>query len=234
MTFGGILARALLGDSLFADGANPNQAIPQLFIATLPAWAAAFICAGVLAAVMSTADGLVVSTAQIFANDIYRRTIAPRVSSNLSANRIDSISLLISRVATVLILIIAILIASYARNTNIALLVWIGVGGMMAATAAPMFLGVLWRRATKAGALVGFIVGGSVFPIIYAKLIKPEWFSGSEIMFQYVNWLSNQASNPFACATIASLISLFSMVVVSFMTKPPSKEHLQRVFGASY
>ena len=231
MTLGGILSRAILGDSLFADGANPNQAIPQLFIATLPAWAAAFICAGVLAAVMSTADGLVVSTAQIFANDIYRRTIAPKISSNLDSKKIDSISLLISRIATVIILIVAILIASYARNTNIALLVWIGVGGMMAATAAPMFLGVLWRRATKAGALVGFIVGGSVFPIIYAKLINPNWFSHSDFLFQSVNWLSSQASNPFSCATIASILSLISMVIVSLMTKPPSDEHLQRVFG---
>ncbi|MGR9090942.1 MAG: sodium:solute symporter family transporter, partial [Gammaproteobacteria bacterium] len=65
ITAGGILARVLLGDALFADGMNPNMAIPELFIATLPSWVAALIGAGVLAAVMSTADGLVVSTAQI-------------------------------------------------------------------------------------------------------------------------------------------------------------------------
>ena len=37
ITCGGILARALLGDALLADGSNPNYAIPELFIATLPA-----------------------------------------------------------------------------------------------------------------------------------------------------------------------------------------------------
>ena len=43
ITAGGILARALLGGELFEPGMNPNQSIPELFIATLPAWAAALI-----------------------------------------------------------------------------------------------------------------------------------------------------------------------------------------------
>ena len=38
--FGGILARALLGDALLQDGASANDAIPALFIAVLPAWLA--------------------------------------------------------------------------------------------------------------------------------------------------------------------------------------------------
>ena len=227
ITCGGILARALLGDDLLMDGANPNQAIPQLFIATLPAWAAALIGAGVLAAVMSTADGLVVSTAQIFANDIFRRTIAPRWMPDSDAARIDRLGLLIGRTATVVVLIASIGIAWSTREKNVALLVWIGIGGMMAATAAPMFLGVLWRGATRMGALCGFVAGGLTFSILHSGKFNPAWFGDGTV----VTWLAAQGVNPFACATIGAAASVTVMVAVSLVTERPSEEHLDRVFG---
>jgi Na+/proline symporter len=231
ITCGGIMARVILGDSLFAEGMNPNQAIPELFIATLPSWIAALIGAGVLAAVMSTADGLVVSTAQIFANDIYRRTLAPLWGEGKDDKHVDHVALVISRVATVLVLVCAVALAWNTRETNVALLVWIGVGGMMAASAAPMFLGVLWRRATRAGSITGFIAGGVAFGLLHSGSIKAAWFTGGAFEIPAI-WLAGQATNPFACATLGAFVSIASMVVVSLMTDPPSDEHLERVFGA--
>ncbi|MEQ8661211.1 MAG: sodium:pantothenate symporter, partial [Gammaproteobacteria bacterium] len=230
ITCGGILARALLGDELLAEGSNPNNAIPALFIATLPAWAAALIGAGVLAAVMSTADGLVVSTAQIFANDIFRRTLAPRFMPGRDDADIDRIGLLIGRVATVIVLIASIALAWSTRDKNIALLVWIGVGGMMAATAAPMFLGVLWGRATRAGSMVGFVVGGVVLAVLHMGCIDRAWFAGTALESAGV-WLQAQAINPYACATMGAGLSAVAMVIVSLLTAPPSERHLERVFG---
>jgi len=232
ITAGGILARVLLGDALFADGMNPNQAIPELFIATLPSWVAALIGAGVLAAVMSTADGLVVSTAQIFANDIYRRTLAPRWGEGKDDAHVDRVALVISRVATVLVLVGAVALAWNTREKNVALLVWIGVGGMMAASAAPMFLGVLWRRATKAGSITGFIVGGVAFSVLHSGSLPVARFAGTGALDIAIQWLNSQSTNPFACATLGAFCSIGAMVVVSYMTKPPSDEHLRRVFGA--
>ena len=85
LTLGGLLARALLGNALFAEGATSNHALPTLFIELFPTWLAALVGVGVLAAIMSTADGLVVSSSQTIANDLYRRTVAPRLKHR--ANR---------------------------------------------------------------------------------------------------------------------------------------------------
>ena len=74
LALGGILARAVLGDALLLEGASENDAIPALFVATLPTWLAALIGAGVLAAVMSTADGLMVSTLA----DLCQRYLPPQ------------------------------------------------------------------------------------------------------------------------------------------------------------
>ena len=38
---------------------------------------------------MSTADGLVISSSQVIANDLYRRTIAPRVHHDLTPSQLD-------------------------------------------------------------------------------------------------------------------------------------------------
>lgn len=230
ITFGGILARVILGDALLLDGANPNDAIPALFIATLPAWLAALVGAGVLAAIMSTADGLIVSTSQVFANDIYRRSIAPRLRIVPSDKTIDAVSLSISRIASIVIVIGSIWLAWESQTMNIAILIAAGVGGMVAAICGPIFVGILWQGATKAGALCGFAVGAASFVAVKFGFIEAGWFSGTT--FETAGtWLVGQAPNPFACGTIGALLSVSTVVLVSLVTKRPEPAHLRRVFG---
>ncbi|MEQ8663267.1 MAG: sodium:solute symporter family protein, partial [Gammaproteobacteria bacterium] len=195
ITLGGILARAVLGDVLLADDASPNDAIPMLFIATLPAWLAALIGAGVLAAIMSTADGLVVSTSQIFANDIYRRSIVPRLRVAPGAAAVDRVSLAISRVATVVVVAGAIWLAWVSQTMNVALLIAAGVCGMVAGIAGPIFAGIVWRGATRSGALAGFLTGGIVFIVLKAGLLDAAWFADG-LLAPAATWLAGQAPNP--------------------------------------
>ncbi|MGR9090941.1 MAG: sodium:solute symporter family transporter, partial [Gammaproteobacteria bacterium] len=164
-------------------------------------------------------------------NDIYRRTLAPRWGEGKDDAHVDRVALIISRVATVLVLIGAVALAWNTREKNVALLVWIGVGGMMAASAAPMFLGVLWRRATRAGSITGFIVGGIAFSVLHSASLPVDLFAGTGALDIAVQWLDSQSNNPFACATLGAFFSIAAMVVVSYMTTPPSEEHLRRVFG---
>ena len=108
---GGLLARAYFGDALYLDGANPNQALPLVFIEIFPTWLAALVGVGVLSAIMSTADGLVVSSSQIIANDLYRRTIVPITHPDISEEDLDLRILKISRVATVAVLVLCMVLA---------------------------------------------------------------------------------------------------------------------------
>ena len=230
MATGGILARALLGDALLVEGASPNDAIPSLFIALLPTWLAALVGAGVLAAVMSTADGLVVSTSQIFANDIYRLSIVPRLKVKPSEAQVDRVALLVSRVGSMVVVAGSIWLAWVSQSMNVALMIAGGIGGMIAAIAGPIFAGILWSGATRAGALAGFVVGGVSFFPIKAGWIDPHWFVGGPFE-QAALWLALQAPNPFSCSTISALLSIFTVVLVSWFTERPSPSHLQRVFG---
>lgn len=229
---GGLLSRALLGDALFEPGANPNSALPALFIDLFPTWLAALIGIGVLSAVMSTADGLVVSSSQIVANDLYRRTLAPRLHPDLDPDVLDRRVLWLSRVSTVVVLLLAMLMAWALMDVNIALIVWIGNGGMMAAFAGPLVVGALWRGVTAAGAYAGLIGGFGTFLVLHTGQIDPAWFAPGTVPEAMALWLQREAPNPYSCAAMGELVSVVLTWAVSKRTRRLPERHLEALFGS--
>ncbi|HAA51859.1 MAG TPA: sodium:pantothenate symporter [Planctomycetaceae bacterium] len=228
---GGASARAVLGDALFEPGSNPNQALPALFIRLFPTWLAAFVGVGVLAAVMSTADGLVVSSAQILSNDLYRRTFAPRFRQDLSEEELDRRVLVLSRWSTAGILVICAMMAWLLMDRNVALLIWAGNGGLMAAFAGPLVLGSVWKGVTRAGAYAGLLSGLLSFIVLHTGLVPAHWFDGT-FLFGVANWLQKEAPNPFSCAAIGEILSVLITWLVSLVTRPLSEEHIAELFPA--
>jgi sodium/proline symporter len=231
MGVAGLLARAHFGDALYMDGANPNQALPLLFIELFPTWLAALIGVGVLSAIMSTADGLVVSSSQIIANDLYRRTFTG-LTKHLSPEELDRRVLLISRVSTVVILILCMVMAWSLMETNVALIVWIGVGGMMAAFAGPLVVGALWPGVTRHGAYAGLVGGIGTFIILHAQVLNPTWFD-NKLIQDAVTWLVREGPNPYSCAVIGEIVSIALTVLVSQVTQALPDEHLKQIFSES-
>jgi Na+/proline symporter len=126
--------------------------------------------------------------------------------------------------------VVAVSLKKKAQTMNVALLIAAGVGGMVAATAGPIFTGIAWRGTTKAGALAGFTTGAIVFIATKSGLIEAAWFSGTSLETAGT-WLADQAANPFACGTIGALISVATVVAVSLVTERPSEAHLRRVYA---
>ena len=229
MGVGGLIARAVFGDALLEAGRSTNEALPMLFIELFPTWLAALIGVGILAAIMSTADGLVVSSSQIIANDIYRRSLVPKFASHLSEEQVDHQVLKISRWSTVIVLLLCMFMAWSLMNMNIALLVWIGTGGMMAAFAGPLVLGGLWRGVTLPGAYAGLLCGMGTFVFLHSGIIEPSYFGPLSGVAQ---WLKIEAPNPFSCAAMGEGVSVAATWAVSKLTQPLSQEHVERVFGS--
>ena len=230
MVLGGVLARAVLGDTLLAEAGGANQAIPALFIELFPVWLAAFLGIAILSAIMSTADGLVISTSQVFANDIYRRSLSGILHPEASESEIDRNVLRISRWSIIFVLIGAAVLAWFSIGQNVALMVWVGLGGMMAALAGPLIIGVFWRGVTKQGAIWGFVSGAATF-IILRNAWLPEGGVDAGLLEQVFFTLSSQASNPFACTTIGEAVSVLTTIGVSLSTRSLPSEHIDLIFG---
>ena len=231
MGLGGLLVRGLVGDSLLPD--DSNAALPILFIEVFPTWLAALIGVGVLAAIMSTADGLVVSSSQIIANDIYRRSIFPKTkyAQTYTEEQADAQVLTISRVSTVIVLVLCALMAWALQDRNIALIVMIGTGGMMAAFAGPLVMGALWKGVTAKGAFAGLLGGFITFIILHAQLINPSWFGESGAVHTVALWLYNEGPNPFSCTALAEGVGVALTYFVSKATKPLPQEFLTNMFA---
>lgn len=229
MGLGGLLCRALLGDEL----STGNAALPVLFIELFPTWLAALIGVGVLAAIMSTADGLVVSSSQVIANDLYRRTIVPKfkLEDKYGAERVDRQVLGISRISTVCVLVICAFLGWILQDVNIALIVLIGIGGMMAAFAGPLVVGGLWKGVTAKGAYAGLLSGFISFIILHAQLFDPNWFgTEGDFLFGIASWLHYEGLNPFSCAAIGEFIGIAFTVSVSLLTKKLPEAHIEELF----
>ncbi len=228
---GGLLARALLGDMLYTGDLNPNAALPMLFIELFPPWLAALVGVGVLSAIMSTADGLVVSSSQIIANDLYRRTLVPRLKLDISHDALDASVLAISRISTVVVLLLCMGMAWALIDTNIAMIVWIGNGGMMAAFAGPLMVGALWRGVTRVGAYAGLLTGFLTFLVLHTQQLDPGWF-GPGMLRDIVSWLYNEGPNPYSCAAMGEFVSVTATFVVSRLTRPLPRQHIEGLFGS--
>ena len=225
----GLLARALLGDALYEPGMNPNASLPMLFIELFPPWLAALVGVGVLSAIMSTADGLVVSSSQIIANDLYRRTLVPRLKLDLSHDALDSSVLAISRISTVVVVLLCMGMAWALIDTNIAIIVWIGNGGMMAAFAGPLVVGALWRGVTRYGAYAGLIAGFGTFALLYLQVLDPNWLEPGTLR-NVVTWLEGEGPNPYSCAAMGEFVSVAVTWGVSKLTQPLPEAHVARMF----
>ena len=214
---------------MLIDGAGgANTALPALFLEIFPTWLAALLGVGILAAIMSTADGLVISTSQVFANDIYRRSIAPRWHAHRGARELDRNVLRISRVVTVLVLLGSAGLAWLVMDMNVVLLVWVGIGGFTASLAGPLVLGSLWSGVTRAGALSGFWTGAVLFMLIHGEVLSGLWLAGTALEYFGV-WFDFYATSPYSAATLAGLVATLVTALISRVTEPLPAEHLAQV-----
>ncbi|WP_166844289.1 sodium/proline symporter [Isoptericola sp. BMS4] len=153
----GMLAVAYFGPDL----ANPENGYAQLVTELLPSWLVGVFLAGILAAIMSTADSQLVVAATTLSEDFFRAFV--------KRDATDRTVVLISRATVVLVSVVAVAIA--LRGGTVLGLVsyaWAGFG----AAFGPVILAALYsRRTSRVGALVGMLAGG--LTVVLYPLVDP-------------------------------------------------------------
>jgi len=215
MYLGGVLGAA---QGIEVEAAD--QIIPALFVQSFHPILAAFLGVAILSAIISTADGLIISLSQIFANDLYRKSYVPWQGGDPESEAVQQRTLLISRISTV-VLVIAAVVAVISPPQFLVILLWTGIGGIISSFGAPYMVGSLWRRTTVPAAYAATIIGFITFFLLH---LGPQ-AGVMEGIYPF-----NQ--NPFASTGVGFLISLSVTFAVSFVTDPPSDEHLEKVFAA--
>jgi cation/acetate symporter len=147
-------------------------AMPE--IAGLPFVITGLVMAGGLAAALSTADGLLLTIANAFSHDLYYNVIDPQAS-------------LTKRLTiTKILLVVTALVAAYVATFRLAIIVELVAWAFSLAGASffpALVMGIWWRRANKAGACVGMIVGLAItaYYMIGSRFFGVSWFGTATI-----------------------------------------------------
>ena len=145
----GMLARAFLGDSL-----SEVSPIASLAVEVLPTFAAGLVIAGLCAAVMSTADSVLLACTSHVINDIYLGAMGKSTDGENSSKAILRMSVITTVVVGIAALFIALAIPGIIRILSYAYTFY--ASGLVA----PVLLGLFWKRGKANAAVASIIIGG--------------------------------------------------------------------------
>ncbi|MGD9868461.1 MAG: sodium:solute symporter family protein [Hyphomicrobiales bacterium] len=171
-------------------------------IAGLPYVISGLVAAGGMAAAMSTADGLLLAIANALSHDLYYKIIDPKAET---AKR-----LIVARVLLLVIGALGAAVASLKLTGILGAVAW-AFCFAMSGLFFPLVLGVWWKRANRAGAIAGMVVGLAAgtwyLYMVYNGLMAP-WWGMDHLRF----------------GMVGATASLVAMVVVTLLTPAPDKE----------
>jgi len=192
----GIIGRVLFPSALLTQSDSEKVFILLSTDFFVP-FIAGIVMAGLLAATISSSDSYLLMASSALSKNIYQGIIKKDAS--------DKTILLLSRITLVIIAIIAMIIALDENSVifKVVSFAWAGFG----ATFGPVILfSLFWKRVTRSGAIAGMVTGGSLV-FIWNLLIKP--IGGIFGIYELFP---------------AFVVSCIVIVVVSLLSKEPSKE----------
>ncbi|ARE89156.1 sodium:solute symporter family protein [Clostridium formicaceticum] len=180
--------------------------IPMLAERFAPTWMIGLLGAGILSAIMSSWDGMLLASSSIFSDDLLKPILKSR-GIQLSEEKENKISrffiLFLSVVAYLLVLL---------RPTTILAIATFSFAGF--ACLFPAYFGALyWKRCTKWGAITSSVTS-VVFVALSAFNILPKWTS-----------FNMHYSAP------GFILAIITLVGVSLLTVPASEENIEKFFS---
>lgn len=190
VSFSGLALAALVVEGKVKPLASSNYAAPYFILHYTPPIIAGLAFAALIAASMATINGFSNIGAAAISHDFVEKTLGIQLSARKG--------LMLGRITTFFVIVLALVVTYYWNSL-------IGIAGaaawsILASVFVPSIaIGLNWRRATGAGAVAAAFVG--IF---------------TSIWFQVANY------NPggFFGATLAILLAIATLIIVSLLTKP--------------
>jgi Na+/proline symporter len=181
-----VFVLALSAIVLFPELPTGDLAMPMVATAVLPAAMGAVMLAAITAAMMSTVDSLLIVAGSALSVDIYQNLVDPAASPR-RRRWVDRIGITVVGSVPV-----ALLLSGVGEGELVQFIVLLFTALMAAAFAMPVVGGVLWKRATKQGA-VAAMLGGVTATFLWEALGDPAvepvlpGFAASALLFILVS-----------------------------------------------
>jgi len=217
----GMLSIAATATDAFPKG-NSDSIIPLYINKAMPEWFIYVFLVSLLAAAMSTLSSQFHTQGTSIGRDVYE-TLTGKKGGN---------SVLITRLGIIVAIVIAVILGYILPGGIIAKGTALFFGLCTAAFLPIYALGLFWKRTTKEGAIAGLLTGTFVSLFCLLFLHKAEavplgiskMLLGREVLISTMPW-------PYVDPVMISFpLALIVTILVSLMTKSPSKEHLDKCF----
>ena len=193
--FTGAITIGLIGSIMYGQGyfSDVERVMPQMATDLMPAWIAGIIISAAIAAMMSTADSLLLVVSSTVAEDFCHHVLRINLSSGAMVN--------LSRLVTLSVGIAAFLIAISSTKLIFTMVsyAWAGLGSSFGPA---ILLMLKWKGTTWQGVLAGMVTG-----------------SVSTVIWSEISFLDQAISVRFASFVLA----FAAVVAVSLFTNPKSK-----------
>ena len=169
---------------------DPEMAIFEVAGQLLPAAVTGLVMAAIMAAIMSTADSLLLQTGSIASRDLYERFINPRASERQMV--------MVSRGLVLAIAVIGYVVALVEPPTVFSIVIF-ATSVLGSAFLPAYFCAVWWKKANTPGALASMVIGATV-----------------AFVWEVAGYVDSTEIAPMVAGCISSSVT---MVVVSLLTQ---------------
>jgi len=211
----GAVLTGMCGRALIENLEDKEQVLPQLADMLMPTFAVGLLVAIVLAAIMSTADSLLVLAASSIVRDLWQKIFRPDADDKKLTR--------LSRIVTILLSLLALGFALTEARVIFwfVLFAWAGIGSAFCPV---IVLSLFWKRLTRAGVIAAMITGFVV--TIAWKTLPPAAFGLSGLIASLAppdKAVADLVAADLIYEMIPAFISAFSAAIcVSLLSKPPT------------
>ncbi|ROO25933.1 sodium:pantothenate symporter [Salinisphaera orenii YIM 95161] len=190
--FGGLYA------AVTVDVDNLDKSLLEYVTIAFPPIVSAFLGLVIIAAAMSTTDGIFVVMSTIVANDIYLKFLVRRGYIDKSREEAERTALWLSRWSVIAVGVIASLIV-FNPPESIGMFIWIGISGVASGTLGPLLASLFCPAlATRAAASCSLVAGLAAYLFIL---------------------LTDAIKSTMAAGSVGVLVGLAVMLAVGFVTR---------------
>lgn len=182
---------------------NPDLILPLTMKEVAPVWLASFFLVALVASGMGAIDSYLLVLTSSLTKDIYQGAINPKVSSKTM--------LTLSRIVTIVIGV-GVFLVVMKRPTTLLSFLAASMGMLLSSLVVPLLFGLYWKRSTDLAGVTAMIVGFVSFLLF------------STFVFGWGAIECTMSAGP------ATAINILVFLAVSFFTKAPSQELLDKAF----
>ncbi len=180
---------------------DPEMAIFEVAGLLLPAAVTGLVMAAIMAAIMSTADSLLLQTGSIASRDLYERFINPQAS--------EKQMVLVSRALVLVIAVIGYLVALIEPPSVFGIVIF--ATSVLGSAFLPAYVcAVWWRKANTPGALASMIVGASV-----------------AFLWEYLGLAASTQLAPMLTGVVSSTVAMIAVSLLTAKIAPVPADILQ-------